>query len=90
MAKNYRSLTCEVHDMHLTLERAYDRGYEQAKEDYSKELGEWSFVTNFDIGEYVCSACHWRAFAPTMFCPGCGRLMSNVIYFNSSSFKNKH
>lgn len=79
MAKNYRSLTCEVHDMHLALESAYNRGYEQAREDYSKELGNWSFITSSDIGEYECSVCNRRAFAPHKFCPNCGSSMDFVI-----------
>lgn len=79
MAKNYKSLNNEVHDMHLALERAYDRGYEQAKEDYSKPLSHWSFIYASN-GEYECDNCKKRSLAPYIYCPICGCPMDETVY----------
>ena len=73
MSKNYRSLNNEIHDTTTAIRSAYDRGYEQGKNDYARLDTQWFPWPVAGYMQYKCSACNKLAIAAYTFCPNCGR-----------------
>ncbi len=86
MAKNYRQLIPEVHDMHVALEKAYDRGYEQARIDYERPPGQWMMVAGETGAQYKCLNCKSLSVSAANYCQWCGVKMVEEILKNEEDF----
>lgn len=72
MSKKYKSLNRESHDCSLILQRAYDRGYEQAETDYKKPEISWVPTPCKYGNQFRCTGCGKLAIAIYRYCPNCG------------------
>ena len=79
MSKCHRTVNKLVGGSRDLLYEAYDKGYEQAEKDYKREPGCWTFRFGKYCGEYECSQCLRRSFAPTNYCHICGAPMDKVV-----------
>lgn len=77
--KIYRSCNPVVGEARKLIYDAYDRGYEQGRKDYSREPGHWTFRLGKYCGEYECSRCLKRSFAPNDYCHICGAPMDREV-----------
>ena len=79
--KHYRNLNGCVSKMHRVIYDAYDKGYQQGRQDYERTKGEW---TKEALGVkgiwYRCGNCQRYAIADYLFCPHCGSPMTEDAY----------
>lgn len=77
--KIYRSCNRLMEEVRILIYDAYDKGYKQAEKDYKREPGQWTFRFGKYCGEYECSQCLKRSFAPTDYCHICGSPMVEEV-----------
>lgn len=75
MAKHYRNLNGCVTKMHRVIYEAYDKGYRQAKNDYSRSPGKWEPEVINGVSWWRCGNCKRYAIANYQYCPHCGSIM---------------
>ena len=71
--KNYRQVNNDVRDATLAIRSAYDRGYEQGKNDYARLDTYWIPFPSDRGMQFRCAVCANLAIAAYTFCPNCGR-----------------
>lgn len=79
MSRCHRTVNKLVGGSRDLLYEAYDKGYEQGKIDYQRHPGQWSFKFGKICGEYECSECKKRSFAPHDYCHICGAPMVREV-----------
>lgn len=70
--KKYTQINNLVTDSRNLLHKAYDRGYEQAKEDYKRPPTHWTVEYTEGGIQFICAACKRPAIASYLYCPNCG------------------
>ena len=72
MSKKYTQINNLVSDTKENLHKAYDRGYEQGKEDYKRPQTTWTPEPGEKGMQFRCNRCNKPTIAAYLYCPNCG------------------
>ena len=74
MGKKYTQINNLVTASRENLHKAYDRGYEQAKKEYKRNLLHWKPECTEGGVQFRCDICNQPSIAAYLFCPNCGNI----------------